>query len=154
VSVRDTLGRAAERIDGVVRQPAAGGRRRTARHRQHLRAARPAGDRPAHPRVGAGDARDLLGPATPTSPESHADLATLFEHTGNLDEAEKHDRAGLAIRRSRFGARSAEAADSLDHLSVTLYLKADYPAAAAVSEEGLAIREALFGKTSKESPAA
>jgi len=110
----------------VVRQPAAGGRRRTARHRQHLRAARPAGDRPAHPRVGAGDARGPPRARPPRRRRKPRRSGTLFEHTGNLDEAEKHDRAGLAIRRSRFGARSAEAADSLDHLSVTLYLKADY----------------------------
>ena len=92
----------------------------------------------------------LLPPDHVDVAESHADLGAMFELSGDLVQAETHDRAALAIRRARLGDRDPLVADTLDHLAKALFQRGEFDAAKAAAEESLSIREAKFGPKSKE----
>jgi eukaryotic-like serine/threonine-protein kinase len=72
-------------------------------------------------------------------------LGKLYLEIGDYDQAEKMDRAALAINWKLFGPESPEAAASLNDLGVALRNEDKLAEAARAHQEALDIRRRLFG---------
>jgi len=141
VSVRETLARAAARVDSsFVGQPLVAAAVRRAIGRTYVELGRYDDARPLLESALAART-ELLGPQHLDVAESQDDLAVLLQRRGDLDAALAHDRAALAIRR---------APGTLQHLSLTLYERGEFEAATRAGEEGLALYEEGPGKSSRE----
>lgn len=71
-------------------------------------------------------------------------IGKIYYEISNYEQAEQMQRRALAINRKLFGPQSAESAQSLDDLGLTLW-RTDKPEAEADILEALGIRRKLFG---------
>src|SRR5216684_4045522 len=77
--------------------------------------------------------------------EMRSVVGTLYYKTGQYQQAEEMQRAALAIRRKRFGAKSPDVAASFNDLGLTLLPSRRLSEAAQVNREALDIRRRRFG---------
>jgi len=72
-------------------------------------------------------------------------LGFLYYNTGNLKDGEALLRQGLAVRREKLGADSADYAESANDLALFCRDTRKYPEAQALAEEAVAVRTRVLG---------
>jgi tetratricopeptide (TPR) repeat protein len=77
-------------------------------------------------------------------------MGALYRAIGNYVQAEKMDREALATYRNLLGSESAEAASSLEDLSLALLAQGSLAEAEDTNRQALAIRRRLFGSENAE----
>jgi tetratricopeptide (TPR) repeat protein len=93
---------------------------------------------------------ERVGMEMANQPEVEAELSSLigklYEQIGNYGRAEEMERAALAINRRYFGAKSRQAATSLNDLALEYMAQHKLSEAEAADGEALAIRRRVLGE--------
>jgi eukaryotic-like serine/threonine-protein kinase len=154
ISVRETLKRAAEKIDASFKgQPLVAASVRRTLGKTYMGLGR-LDEAEREIRAALDTRRQLLGPENADVAESLADLANLYQARANYDAADETSRESLAMRRKLFGNAHPLVAESLLDRAALLKKKGEFDGAFQAASEALAIRESVFGPDSHEAAGA